>query len=795
MTARRGRKKRHRRGQPFLYRVLSVLGRHYSIAVDGSKYVAGSYGYNITIERYKNPWDGPREEAVVLLPTSIVARYRPFNFIVRENNIYFVPPRFYPWPNRGLYVLGGIISKRDTKIENNTLRIRPRIVVAYLNKPVHYIFFGTRSELEEYAHEMLVKTAYDLEPVKTSIATLNRLFMLRRIRTYNVNINTNDNIAIMYMLVSIDEAGQARLAGITMVKVGPYPGSRLVGVIADRQAPYATLRLVAAGFTLDELSSMFHGILDLDDILIDLSISGQNINRLRKEAWALRILKALRNSKYVLRFSDLRDYKVQIGSSSGMYFNVEGISINDLGEAYEVGHLLRAIDLVATLHTFTETIRGRSSTLVKAHLSPSNGSIAVDYVDGVDAILRFASFMLTYRSNFVVPQLVYPHAYMDIAISSSKALRFRLENIDEKVLTAVAFTASAKNPEFADIMALRLALQKHFYPPGLQGSAPLPCISKRSEELHGYVNFLDLGLLLARKILCTHTTSVKDKKRLGCNQINNYYARIENILKLAEALRNGDLEEIRNRISECRAKSFLRYSLAWSLAYAILKGLAQVQGGALLDSVILACRRTGQDCDSDCEVLVVEAGEQGLGFIDAIKADPNLLLKAASVTKKIIDQCNPANMMKRKQSTINTLAKTHSEVQELDKCFYEFLDELKRININRPSIDIARVAFHKYLELCSDPKYQHLCSPACVWTARKIISRESQASEFLRSLLPEIYGAYIPSCWDGCLICIHVSQRVLASGLTNHEQMIYVSKTLAHILLSALLTGKGGGKQ
>jgi hypothetical protein len=144
-------------------------------------------------------------------------------------------------------------------------------------------------------------------------------------------------------------------------------------------------------------------------------------------------------------------------------------------------------------------------------------------------------------------------------------------------------------------------------------------------------------------------------------------------------------------------------------------------------------------------------------------------------------------------AVIKTMATTNTDVQKLNICFSRFLNELENIGIKRPSIDIARVVFLEYLKLCRQNK--HLCDEYCEEIAEKILSTKSQQQEFLRLLLPEIYDAYIPSCWDGCLACTHISQRVLTTGLTNHEQMLYVSKTLAHILLQLLTQHGKGGKQ
>lgn len=777
-------KKKYHDKSSLLFTALRVAsGKHYGVAVRDISYVSGSHGYTVKVRRFNNitsPNEPAYEEFIMQPPQSILVRFRPFNFITRGRDIYFIPPRFYPRPKQGLFVIGAIVTSDDVKRSKDysIVHLRRGVVFDY-NGAIPFGERNVNNDAVNYALKMIENTGFGVRK------TANQ-YELTHINMYKVNqANISRKTAIVYLLVHVDDNDDITLASVLVVNVGMYPGNRLYAVIADAPSYDSTLRFVAVGFRPTELTNdLLDGVSRFNNIYFDFSEFKKEFCKPSKKQSNIirRLCDSLSFKKFTLNMSDLSEKKVKINIGRS-YIEVDAIDVDDILDARESLHFLRDVQINLNILTDIDSSGANMTRLLEVPLAgKGSGTLLVEALNEVNSTLQLVSFNFNYkRMSSLVPQLQYPHLFITLGIKSSKALRFRLEDISNRDIAAIFATSSTFSKRFPHIEGLRFMLLRHAYPPGLIDDTPLVCFKKQYESLMGYINFFEFGHDIARALICNKATDGSLRKQLRCDDYAESIVQlISDFLKLSKELETSRPELISQEIQKFGMSKYLGCSMVFSFAYVMVKAFAQIFGRFFLESNIVAC-----DSDKNgCEVYIVEANDYGIGFVDAVERDRGMLIDAVRIALDIAESCNYEDYMKYIASKIDMLKSNDRDIDAAEKCFSELLGKLEEIGIIEPPLDLIRVIYHEYLRLCN--KYKHrqksLCSDVCMTVAENLF--KSKQGQFLRTILPEIYLSKIPLCWDGCLMCSQISQRVLNTGLTNHEQMLFVSKTLAKILAS-----------
>lgn len=705
---------------------------------------------------------GPPNESFVT-PKAVYYRFKPFNLFRRGGSLYFIPPRLVSFEQENNRTIASLAIAFLDASSSSGPNIKPIYVATFTRQgepKVEKCDAAPGAEpLASWISEILRSGGYVTVKKRVGNRLVNEL---TRIDVFDVNPRLKGKAASINLAYMVSEVwrGYAKIWLFYMLRVGEDAG--LNAVVSD---PYyerkGSTRFIAIGYTRESLEEAL-GSHSLNNVALDLSC----LKRLTSSRSQRHVVRFLESTRYNLSLGDLLRAEYTVSRKAGRELRAHGMRRVDIDDMMELDHFYRRYDInvYSKLNYFE---RGRNSSELLKVQGRNDASLSIETRSDITYVRRLYGVQFAAKTEYKrASEPFIPHFFVDTVVERSKSLVIRLYDPQATLSLSIASAAQNAYSDMYLFLAMRNLLLAYLEYRG-SDRFPSPCRVGGSESL-SWEGYLDLESLAGAIVDSIFAALVEES-----NMENDYQKRLREAQNLVIGLKADSLKGVWPQLLRC--------TIAWTLAHLLIKGAVSVFGPSFIEQAGVACE-AGMD---SCSLYIIEDVSFGAGFVDLIEQDPRVLDEIIGAMKLVARHHERDSV-----PSVERMVPTQSPLKAMLSCIGEIRDLLSRIGLDPLPIDVFRYVLQEVFDRCGERK---ACSklPACEELAKRM--KEDRAFEDrVRSLLAEAYGLALDECWDGCLSCVHISQRDLPEGLTLHEQLVYVSRRMGEVLASLLLKASKG---
>ena len=709
----------------------------------------------------------PKRE--IVSSRTIYYRFKPFNLFRRGDTLYFVAPRLasFKWKKYNTYTdnVSFALAFEDVGNEHtgDDNSISPVFIISFNQGGKAYELRNInitdkRTGIIEWAADMVANTSYTFIRRRLMEVPEEKVNELIGIDVYQINISKKyGNPLNLAYIFGETSKGRPLIKLMYLLRVG-YDTS-LRAVISD---PYyqrkGSTRFIAVGYDKEMLKHAF-GSDKLDYVDINLKIKN--------------IQNSLKHNRHLKKFLEYANYKINLGrlltqeiyqpSTRGMQIALPGMRKTDIDEMLEIDHFFRRydIDVFSRINYFNPGKQSKS--LIRIALDKNRQSyIAIESRDNVTYVRQLYGLKFSSKSPYTIADEHFlPHFFIDTVVVKSKALAISYKDDDGSGSLSILSTAQSLMPETYLYAALRNLLRDYLdYGSRKQLGLidPTPCKMHKSgaASWKGYFNLKTLANQFLSLIL--------DNTNSG---LVSYYQRLLNDAKRL-------IISLDKNAFKYKWRDLFNHMIAWSMANLFIKAAVSVLSPSFIENIGVACDKDNHTYN----VYIIENVNLGAGFVDLLEQD-------ATVLGEIVNAMEPVAYAHTQVRQARHPGVLLPVLQLIINCINNIKQELNKKGVPSLPLEVFRYVLYYVVDECKQSDCKGL--PACKQLAN-FVKKSQQNEEKFRSLLATAYDLAVSKCWDGCLACVHISRRDLPEGLTPHEQIVYVSRTVSQVL--ARLAGR-----
>lgn len=703
--------------------------------------------------------DRPKREMVS--SRTIYYRFKPFNLFRRGDALYFVAPRLASFTRRDhidnvSFVLAFEDIGKEHTGEGNS--ISPVFIISFnqggkANVLRNIDITNKRTGIIEWTADMVANTSYTFVRRRlTGVSEEEKVNELIGIDVYQINISEKygSPLNLAYIFGEISK-GRPSINLIYLLRVG-YDTS-LRAVISD---PYyqrkGSTRFIAVGYDKEMLKHAF-GSDKLDYVDINLKIKN--------------IQNSLKHNRHLKKFLEYANYKINLGrlltqeiyqpSTRGMQIALPGMRKTDIDEMLEIDHFFRRydIDVFSRLKYFDPG--ERSKPLIRISLDKKRlPYITIETRKNVTYVRQLYGLKFSSKSPYTIADEHFlPHYLIDTVVVKSKALAINYRDDDGSGSLSILSTAQNLMPETYLYVALRNLLRDYLdYGSRKQLGLidPTPCKMHKSGAA-SWKGYFDLKTL-ANQLL----SLIFNNTNSG---LVSFY---QDLLNDAKQL----IISLDKNAFKYEWRDLFNHMIAWSMANLFIKAAVSVLSPSFIENIGVACDKDNHTYN----VYIIENVNLGAGFVDLLEQD-------ATVLGEIVNAMEPVAYAHTQVRQARHPGVLLPVLQLIIDCINNVKQELNKKGVHSLPLEVFRYVLYYVVDECKQSDCKGL--PACKQLAN-FVKKNQQNEEKFRSLLATAYDLAVSKCWDGCLACVHISRRDLPEGLTPHEQIVYVSRTVSQVL-------------